>query len=173
MTPKRQIWFPLTWHFRYPELRVAATHTRGSRCGRLPVLYRLRLFPSPTGSVTPLQDVACDPAITGPVIGETMGLVTGGRLRLAVAAPLLIVLSVSGLVVVLVTGVGSHLACPGTPGSPQSPHGVINLPLLICRQQQNWGWLVVGSAVGLVVGLVVVGGISLIDRARRPPGTSR
>lgn len=94
-------------------------------------------------------------------------------MRPALAATLIIVFSVSGLLVVLLTGFGSHLACPGSPGSPQSPHGLINLPLLICRQQANWVWLVGGPFVGLVVGFAVVGGISLLDRVRRPSGMCR
>lgn len=94
--------------------------------------------------------------------------VTEGRLRPALAATLIVVYSVSGLVVVLVTGLRSHLVCPGSPGSPQLPQGVYNLPLLICRQQADWGWLVAGPVFGLVVGFVVFGGISLINLGRRP-----
>ena len=94
-----------------------------------------------------------------------MDAVIEGRLKPALAVGLIVVYSLGGLLVVLVTGLGSHWAC----GSPAAPRGVlINLPLLICRHQADWASLGFGAGVGLTIGSVVVAGIAILARVGQP-----
>ena len=95
-----------------------------------------------------------------------MQAVTEGRLKPAVVVMLVAAYTVSGFALVLATGHSSYLAC--NPSIPLPSRGIVNLPLIVCHHQLEWGSLLLGVAGGALVGGLLAVIIMAISRVRNP-----